>query len=213
MKNIFIILVFFAAWSCQPEQGTDEQINELLTVRDSLKAEYKKVGKMLRSVEAELLELDTNRKLINITAREIKAQPFEHFFQVYGSVNSENNSQLAPEASGTIIRIYVSDGEEVKKGQVLLELDDDIIEKNIAEVKTQRQLAADVYKKQKALWDKNIGSELQYLEAKNNLESIDTRLASLETQRAKTRLRAPYDGVVDEVFAKTVSWPTQECLL
>lgn len=202
MRNIFILLALFAAYSCQPEQNVDDRIVELTVERDSLKTEYKKIGKKLRAVEAELLELDTNKKLINITAREISTQPFEHFFQVYGSVNSENNSQLAPEASGTIIRIYVSDGEDVKKGQVLLELDDDIIEKNIAEVKTQRQLAEDVYNKQKALWDKNIGSEIQYLEAKNNLESLDTRLASLEAQRSKTRLRAPYSGVVDEVFVK-----------
>ena len=71
------------------------------------------------------------------------------------------------------------------------------------EVKTQRTLAKDVYEKQKALWDKQIGSEMDYLRAKNTLESLDSKIATMQKQLQKTNVEAPYNGVIDAIFIKT----------
>lgn len=199
-KLIYVSLIGFMA-SCGA--GEDKSYIETLTEkRDSLKTEYKEIGSELAKVEADLAALDTNRRVINVTTQKSTIAPFAHYFKVYGSVKTDNNTILYPTAQGEIKAIYVQEGQMVKKGQKLMAIDADIIRQNIEEVKVQLELAEQVYQKQKALWDKNIGSELDYLKAKNNRDALQKSLATLRTQLSKTTVTAPFDGTIDEIMVK-----------
>lgn len=204
MKNLIYVSLIGLLASCGA--GSDKSYIETLTIkRDSLKAEYKEIGSELAKVEADLAALDTNRRVINVTTQKSTISPFAHYFKVYGSVKTDNNTILYPSAQGEVKAIYVQEGQMVKKGQKLMAIDADILLQNIEEVKVQLELAEQVYKKQKALWDKNIGSELDYLKAKNNRDSLQKKLATLQTQLSKTTVTAPFDGSIDEIMVKNGS--------
>jgi RND family efflux transporter MFP subunit len=103
---------------------------------------------------------------------------------------------------GTISRVNVKGGERVRAGQVLVALDASLAQASLAEVKTQLTLAQSVFEKQSRLWEQKIGSEVQYLQAKTQFEALQKRLTAVSRQVAMTNVTAPFDGVVDQVFAK-----------
>lgn len=123
-------------------------------------------------------------------------------FEVTGLMESVLDADISPEISGQIEEIYVQRGERVPAGKLLLRLNTELTEKNIAEVKTSLELATRVYEKQEELWEKQIGSELQYLEAKNSKEVMEARLATLEKQLAMARITAPFPGIVESIDVK-----------
>ncbi|MDX2443956.1 MAG: efflux RND transporter periplasmic adaptor subunit [Bacteroidales bacterium] len=127
---------------------------------------------------------------------------FQHFIEINGSVQAEEDAIVSPEIVGQINKIYVEEGDIVKKGQLLVTLNTSITESTIREVKTSLDLAQKTYEKQKQLWEQNIGSEMQFLQAKNNKESLESRLSTLQAQMAMARLRAPFDGVIDRISIK-----------
>ena len=100
-------------------------------------------------------------------------------------------------------RIYVKEGQQVSAGQLLLSTDDQVLQKSIDELQNAYDLAKTVYEKRKALWDQKIGSEIEYLTAKNNMESLELKLNTTRTQLAKTQLKSPISGTVDEIITKT----------
>jgi membrane fusion protein (multidrug efflux system) len=157
----------------------------------------------LRNIEQEIISQDSTRRLTTITTRPLSTQPFDHYFTVYGTIEASKSINVYPESSGTIERIAIREGQQVAAGQLLVEMDGRIIEKNIKEVETSLDLATTLYEKQKKLWlEEKIGSEVQYLQAKNNKESLESRLATLRQQLRMTKIRAPFSGVVDEIFPK-----------
>lgn len=202
MKKLILALTVVLLAACSP-QSKQDYLGELTIQRDSLKKVYRKLGKELSKVELQMAKLDTTRKLVNVTVEETKYQKFAHYFKVYGGIHADNNTIMYPSASGDIMSIRVQEGQSVRKGQLLVKIDSEILERSIEEVKVQRQLASDVFVKQKSLWDRNIGSELDYLKAKNNVEAIDSKIATLNSQLSKTRVVAPYSGTIDEIFVKS----------
>ncbi|MGB0391427.1 MAG: efflux RND transporter periplasmic adaptor subunit [Salibacteraceae bacterium] len=201
MKNLLYLSAAFFLASCATEP-TGDYLSQLSSKRDSIKTEYRALGAELAQIEAELSTLDTNRKMVNVTAEKAEKTNFSHFFKIYGSVQTDNNTLVYPTTQGEIIRIKVEEGQPVKKGQILISLDTEIIRKSIEEVKVQKRLAQDVFEKQEKLWKQNIGSEMDYLRAKNNLESLDQKLVTLETQARKSNVTAPFSGTVDEILVK-----------
>lgn len=203
MKRILTIASVAAlAWACENEQTSD--LDKLYHERDSLVTVQNTVGARLREIETEITTLDSTRSLTTITTLDLQLKPFEHYFQVYGTIEASKSISLYPESNGTIERIYVSEGQKVAEGQLLMELDSKIIQKNIDEVKANLELAQTLYEKQRKLWvEEKIGSEVQYLQAKTNKESLESRLELLQQQLRMTKVRAPFGGVVDEIFPKT----------
>jgi RND family efflux transporter MFP subunit len=132
----------------------------------------------------------------------MKPESFRHFIEVNGRLEAEEDAFISPEMNGQIEGIFVKEGDEVKKGQLLVSLNTSLIESNIREVKTGLELAEKLYEKQKGLWEQNIGSELQYLEAKNAKEQAEARLATLEAQLDMARIKAPFSGVVETIMMK-----------
>jgi RND family efflux transporter MFP subunit len=135
-----------------------------------------------------------------ILAAKIEHKKFRHFIEMQGTATSKENVTILPEMSGVIKQILVTEGQYVSKGQTLMILDNESIAKQIDEVQTGYDLAKIIFEKQKSLWDQKIGSEVQYLEAKNKKESAERKLETLNVQLSKTRVTSPISGTVDEIM-------------
>ncbi|HRW69322.1 efflux RND transporter periplasmic adaptor subunit, partial [Lentimicrobium sp.] len=133
---------------------------------------------------------------------EIAPGLFEHYVEAGGSVEAVREAFISPEISGQITAIYVKEGDKVQKGQLLAQLNTQVTRKSIEEVQTSLKLATDLFQRQQRLWDQKIGSEIQYLEAKNNKESLENRLATLNAQLDMARVVSPVSGVVEQVAQK-----------
>jgi RND family efflux transporter MFP subunit len=127
---------------------------------------------------------------------------FEHFIEIQGIVEADKNVMITSEIPAIIKKIHVREGQEVKKGTLMVTLDDEMINNQIKELQTQLRLAEYVYEKQTNLRKENIGSELDYEKAKNSKEYLESALRTAEAQKGKAKITAVYDGIVDEIFQK-----------
>lgn len=200
-KNIILIIASFLIFSCEKEEKNSsleelyKQKSDLLTKIDSLKTN-------LKTIEHEISKLDKSKKIQLVSIIPVENKLFKHFIEIQGVVKSDKNIELKPELGGTVKNIFVKEGERVLKGQTLIQLDDALIKNNIAELNTQLTLAKTTFERQKRLWNQKIGSEMQYLQAKTQKESLEKNLLSLRTQANKMKVIAPFTGFVDEVIPK-----------
>lgn len=204
MKRIGIGLIIVASVlnGCQPTTTPLEQKKEELK---TLKDEALDMRQKISTLEKEIAEADPdffrdNSTLVS-TLKPINKK-FVHKIEVRGSVQSRKNIILSAEAMGRINSIVVTEGTLVKKGQMLLKIDATTLKNAIEELKTTLELANIVYKKQANLWKNNIGTEIQYLEAKNKKESLERRLTTTYSQLDLATIKAPFSGSIDEVFVK-----------
>ncbi|GCD80382.1 efflux RND transporter periplasmic adaptor subunit [Schleiferia thermophila] len=206
MKKVlpYSVICAFVAVSCSNlgNQASDSELEMLYSKRDSLMRHIDKTNMQLAEINERIAELDSTARFYTVSAHIVEPGLFEHFVEVYGTVGSEKNTILFPETGGVITAISVKPGQPVSRGQILIQLDGSLLLSSISEVKTQLELATSVFEKQKRLWEQKVGSEIQYLQAKNNKESLESRLRTLEKQYSQTMVRAPFDGVVDEIFPK-----------
>lgn len=200
-KLIYSLLSLAFLAACQTEDTSD--LAKLKSEKDSLVSVQKDVVLRLQEIDEKLAQLDSNANLHTVTTMAIAPQEFSHYFNIYGKVESNQSISLYSETSGRIVAIRVKRGQNVAKGQLLAEIDASVLRQNIAEVETSLKLANELYKKQSKLWlEDKIGSEVQYLEAKNRKESLENNLETLKTQLSKAQVRAPFSGVIDEIFPK-----------
>ena len=143
-----------------------------------------------------------DRQIIKVSTLKVKAKKFKHFFEANGSVEAVKSAFISPETNGQIKKVHIKEGNRVKKGDLLITLNTNILENNIEEIKTALDLAKVIFKKQDELWKQKIGSEIQFLEAKNQKESLDRKLKTLESQLEKGKIKAPISGIVDVIFLK-----------
>lgn len=141
-------------------------------------------------------------KMMDVRIFLLEKERFQHFIQVQGTIESDNNILVAPMASGIIKKVHTATGKKVTKGQLLAELDGAILESSIAEVENGLKLAETIFERQQRLWDKKIGSEIEFLQAKTNKEGMEKRLDTLKEQYKLTKVFSPISGIVDEVFIK-----------
>ena len=207
MKNrlIYLLALPLVAIACggQEEDAVASKKKEL----EELKSQSIALNQKITALEREIVALDPSfgdqgSRSILISTFTVSKRPFEHKIEVRGTVESRKNVMLSAEVAGKTLAIRVKEGQMVRRGQVLIELDADIIRNNIAELKTSLELADAVYERQAALWEKNIGTEIQYLETKNNKESLERRLATAYSQLDQAIIKAPFHGQVDEIPVK-----------
>lgn len=197
MNKILILLIaisIFATSCSEPEKDINEQIREYKTQITDLN--YK---------VAELEKLNKNEYKglrVPVRAEKISHKSFSHKFMASGELEAINDAFISPEISGQITDIYVNEGEDVKKDQLLAKLNTILIDNSIIEIKEQLALAKIVYNKQSKLWKQKIGSEIQYLEAKNNFDNLSNRLESLNAQRDLAFIKSPIDGIVENINFK-----------
>ncbi|MFT6138107.1 MAG: RND family efflux transporter MFP subunit [Salibacteraceae bacterium] len=187
--------------SCSQEVATDE-LSMLKQEKDSLKDVKTTIGDRLAEIELQISALDTTKSLALVSTANPSVEAFNHYFQVYGSLSSDQNAQIFPEIGATIISIKVKEGEQVTKGQTIAIMDIQAMREQEAELKTRMELTETTFKKQKKLWDQKIGSEMQFLQAKNNRDALKNSLDALQANISKGNITAPFAGVIDEIFPK-----------
>ncbi len=195
MKRISILLIFsFLLYACQSERTVDEIKNEIFTHKEAIK-----------KLNAELAGMNTGaekNKVLKVIVLEAKKTNLKHTFYSTGTVKAKQIAFISPQMNGQIQKIYVKEGQKVKKGQTLLALNSDVILSSIAEIKTGLSLAKTMYTKQKSLWEKGIGKEIDYLKAKNQYESLEAKLRTLRAQYKMSKVDAPFTGIVDHIYLK-----------
>lgn len=170
----------------------------------ALKAEQKELDVKIKALEKEvgLSSEKTEAKVITVAVTPIQAENFKHFVEVQGVVTSKNILQVTPQMAGTITSLLIVEGQSVKKGQLVATIDNNVLKESLAEIKHQLELAVTLYNKQKTLWDQQIGTEVQYLQAKANKESLEKRIVTMEAQLAMSKVYAPISGTVEKVNQK-----------
>ena len=202
MKKVVFILSSIALVACgAPEEvGTTD---ELKAKKEALVSSRDSISALISEVELQLAALDTNKVYDVVTSKPVEPSMFLHYFDVFGMVEADKSINLYTTASGTVKKIYVKNGQSVKKGQLLLSLDTDIMMSSLAELQTGLELAKTVFEKQQRLWmDQQIGSEIQYLQAKNNYDGLVQKVKTLKEQIELSEIRAPFAGSIDNIFAK-----------
>jgi RND family efflux transporter MFP subunit len=205
MKPAYIPLLavaVLAACSQPKKEGLEGKKAELA----ELKKQQTELNAKVKSLQDEIARQDPQAreaaKTKTVAVAPVAPTTFQHFIEVQGTIDAKNNVLVSPKTSGALTAVYVKEGDAVKAGQVLAKVDDQVLRESIEEVKNQWSLANTVYEKQANLWKQQIGTELQYIQAKNNKESLEKRLATLNSQLAMTNVTSPINGVVDKVNQK-----------
>ncbi|MAR98949.1 MAG: efflux transporter periplasmic adaptor subunit [Formosa sp.] len=201
-KKYLIFLSLMLISSCGEAKKESVNLLKLKTEKNSLIRQIDSLSEILNSVELNISKLDTNKRLPSVTVFNAKEKLFQHFIEVQGTVEADQSVELYPENSGSITNIYVKEGQKVYKGQTLIQIDNSVLKSSIVELETQFELAKTTFERQKRLWDQNIGSEIQFLQAKAQKEGLENSLESLKAQEKKLKISAPFSGTIDEMFAK-----------
>ncbi len=196
-KLFTLILIMIIISTCRARDKQSE-LSRLEAQQEALSARIEKL-------KAEIA-LEANgspqEEMIYVRGNEVHPDLFRHYIQAQGTVESDNNILIPAQSNGVVKKIYVRQGDLVNQGQLLAELDGAILESNINEVTNALQLVTTIYERQERLWQKNIGSEIEFLQAKNNKENMEKRLATLKEQYELTKIYAPLSGTVDDMLIK-----------
>jgi RND family efflux transporter MFP subunit len=170
---------------------------------EGLKKEQQSLTEKITNLEQEIGKLDPSTiaekiKLVSVSA--IESQDFTHYIDLQGKIATENIYYVSPRGMGGQVKeIYVKQGDNVRKGQLLLKLDDAVVQQNIKQLESQLAFAKNIFERQKNLWNDGIGTEVQYLTAKNNVEGLEKQMAVIKEQSSTSRVYAEVSGVVDNV--------------
>ena len=155
----------------------------------------------LTAIDKAIAQLDENKGLSLITSFVAESENFDHFITVQADMKTRKNVAIFPEFAGRLLRFYVKEGQQVKKGTLLASIDDGGLQQQLEQLKLQLELAKTTFERSQRLWDQKIGTEIQYLEAKTRYESQEQQVSQMKEQLAKTKVYAPFSGTVDELLA------------
>lgn len=208
-KLLSIILLSSIFVSCgNKKKETVEEIvnsNNLEKIKEKyaeIKTEEQILVLKLKSLDSAKKVLEGTKNLQLVTTYEAKEEVFNHYLEIQGSVVTKQNIVLYPEFTGTLTNVFVTEGQQVTKGQVLAKIDDSGLSQQLAQVKVQENLAQTTFERQKRLWEQKIGSEIQYLQSEANYNALQSSVKQLEAQLNKTKVVAPFSGIVDDVITE-----------
>jgi len=169
-----------------------------------LKKEQLAVNDKITNLQKEIEKLEPSKieKVKTVVASPVLVSNFQHFVESTGRLEAENNVFVSPQMGGAITKIFVKVGDYVAKGQKIATLDNSILRNSIQEVQLQLETAKTIFERQKNLWDQKIGTEIQYIQAKSSVESLERRIVTLRSQDGMNVVLSPISGVVDEVRLK-----------
>lgn len=203
---IIIVAAFTTLGACTAKPGDKKAIADKKAQLEKLKAEQKTINDKVTTAEAELLKLDPSLKKENaklVAIAKIEPENFTHFIDLQGKLDATNIAYVAPRGQGGLVKaVYVRQGDNVRKGQLLLKLDDAIFQKQIDQLNTQLSYAKDLLQRQQNLWDQKIGTEVQLLNAKNNVANVEKQIATANEQASFSNVYAEMNGVAETVNIK-----------
>jgi RND family efflux transporter MFP subunit len=194
--GIYATVLMLGLAACNNGTDKEAQLAELKKERESLE---QRIATLEAELKAEGKTVAVEKKTVPVSVTAISPDTFRHYLEVQGRVDFDQNVLVSPKVGGVLTSVRVKRGDRVSKGQTMATIDAQVLEQNIAELKTRLELANVAYEKQKNLWDQEIGTEMQYLTAKNNKEALERNLATLQRQREQFNVTAPISGVVDDV--------------
>ena len=208
MKNFILNLSVIFIISCGPK---DSKSTEEVLASDDYALIQKKKGEIktqindlkieLNKLDYVLEKMDTDKNLFLVSAIKLKQRKFNHFLNFQGSLDTDQNVVIYPELPGLLKNIYVKQGDKVKKGQLIAKISDNGLTDQLEQLELQRDLAKTTFERLQKLWNQKIGSEIQYLQAKTNFKSLEKKISQMKDQENKTRILAPFDGIIDDVIA------------
>ena len=187
-----------ACSAASPETDKNAQLEKLKTQQAKLTSDIRKLEAEIGKENPETVKAKS--KEVGVVS--IAPHNFDYFIQTQGAVEAIDNIMISARTAGNVSQVFSREGDVVTKGQTLAQIDNSITQRNIDELKASLDLAKTVYERQKNLWDQKIGTEVQYLQAKNQKESLEKRLATLNEQLDMSRIKSPIDGSIDEVAIK-----------
>ncbi len=193
-----LLLVLFN-WGCS--KG-DEQVKDKQALLEQKREELRLLKQEIATLEAELNPEKQQDESTLVRTLLVEKQTFKHYVELQGSVQSDDLITVSTETGGRLIDLKVREGQYVRKGQLLARFDLSELEKQLAELEVSLDLAREVYERQKRLWEQEIGSEIQYLQAKNKFDRLEKTKEALETRLAKAQIYAPLSGQIEKLMVK-----------
>lgn len=202
-KIILFTTISLLLLSCSKNEK-EASIEQLISDKNvtALQAKKATIQAELTKIDDALASLDVKKEEALVSVQTIKDTVFNHYLEIQGNVNTKENILVQPEFSGTLTALNVKAGQRVSKGQILGRVDDAGMSQQLASIENQYALAKTTFERQKNLWDKKIGSEIQFLQAQAQMISAQKSVAQMRAQVAKTVIRAPFSGTIDEVFVE-----------
>jgi membrane fusion protein (multidrug efflux system) len=205
MKKILILITLSVVLFACNSSDKNQSIESLVASKDikAISAKKAELQSQVLQLEEALATLDIKKETeALVTAIKLKDTVFNHYLEVQGSINTNENVLVQPEFPGNLVELNVKAGQRVAKGQVLARTDDGGMSQQLASAENQYALAKTTFERQKNLWNQKIGSEIQYLQAQTQMISAQKGVAQIKAQIAKTVIRAPFSGTIDEVFVE-----------
>ncbi len=202
-KILFATFTALVLLSCGGNE-TQKSVDDLIKAKDVSGLQQKKTALQaeMTKIEAALATLNVKKAEALVATTTVKDTLFNHYLEIQGNVDTKENILVQPEFSGTLTSLTVKAGQRVSKGQILGRVDDAGMGQQLASMENQYNLAKTTFERQKNLWDKKIGSEIQFLQAQTQMISAQKQVAQMRAQVAKTVIRAPFTGTIDEVFVE-----------
>ena len=202
------LILLFITCSQQSTESSDKSLvedndlAELITKRTYYTKQINDLSLELENINSAIDALGGTEKRQLITAFKSKKQPFEHQLEVQANIKTRQNVLIYPEFAGRLIKLKVEEGQKVKKGTLLAIIEDAGLKDQLDQIKLQLDLTKTTFERTKRLWDQKIGSEMMYLEAQTRYKAAKKQVSQIRQQLAKTKIYAPFSGVIDEIPAR-----------
>ena len=212
MNKIYTLLLIIIISGCNSSRNASiESLIESGDI-DELKKRKKEYVDAMNTMKVELNEindgislLDENERLTLVSKYEIQQTIFNTYIEAQANLKTRKNVLILPEFQGTLEKVFVSEGQKVKKGQLLAEINDSGLNEQYEQMVIQAEFAKENFERTQRLWDNNIGSEMQYLKSKTDYEASEKMVDQMKDRLSKTKIYAPFDGEIDEIISNVGS--------
>ncbi len=205
--TLIVATILLVACGGNKEKSIEEIITggnliEIREKRTEIVSKQTLYAEQIKQLDDKIAELDTNKKIALISSFTTKEEVFNHYIELQGNVSTKSLLVIYPEYAGILTTVYVKEGQHVSKGETLAKIDDGGLSQQLSQIQIQADLAKTTYDRQERLWKQKIGSEIQYLQAKTNYEAQAKMVSQMQEQIAKTIVKAPFSGTIDEVITE-----------
>ena len=208
-KILSLLLLFFISNGCNYDKKKEQKIEFEKSKIEFLESEKNKIvtkidelNEDLKKINSSIDKITNNQKVLLVTGIKIFSEPFKHKIEIQANINTRQNLILFPELSGKLEEIYVTESQQVKKGELLAIIDDSGLNEELEQLKIQFSLSKTNFERTERLWNKKIGSEMKYLESKAKYESQKKMVDQMKKRLSKTKIISPFKGIIDEIKGK-----------
>lgn len=208
-KILSLLLLFFISNGCNYDKKKEQKIEFEKSKIEFLESEKNKIvtkidelNEDLKKINSSIDKITNNQKVLLVTGIKIFSEPFKHKIEIQANINTRQNLILFPELSGKLEEIYVTESQQVKKGDLLAIIDDSGLNEELEQLKIQFSLSKTNFERTERLWNKKIGSEMKYLESKAKYESQEKMVDQMKKRLSKTKIISPFKGIIDEIKGK-----------